>query len=256
MLALKLADLTRGVNNFVLMCGLPAEALFNANISQSPGITNNYCVLNLDGQRIIGTTLNQPFYNATNLNSYVNSLTFSFNSIYQYMADEGVHFDFTCNEASTDFQQCMGSGSDKYLKLYYDNDYQIVVFSNRTISGLSTSLGDTICDALPEWLKWLCPSPTQLSEDLEGVKLFNKVYAAKNGTKQVFGVAERMCVLDIYSFNYTGYLKEELMPLVLYSDERVFTNFTSNNTIFINKSSNIPWDPWTALTILRNLENP
>jgi len=259
-LASKLANLTENVNNFVLMCGPPADVLVNVNTSQSTGNSNNFCVLNLNGQRIIGTTLNQPFYNATNLNNYVNSLMWSFNNIYQYMTDQGVSFDFTCNEASTGFTQCMGSGANNYLRLYYDKTYQIVIFSNRDIDGLTPSIGDTICGVLPSWLpswlKGLCPSSPTLSRDLAGVKLFNKIYAAKNGTKQVFGVTERICTLDIYSFNYTGYLKEELMPLILYPDEGVFKNFTSNNTIFISKSDNDPWDPWTSLTILRNLEQP
>jgi hypothetical protein len=263
MLALKLADLTSGVNNFVLMCGPPADVLVNVNTSQSTGNSNNFCVLNLNGQRIIGTTLNQQFYNASNLNTFVNSLMWSFNNIYQYMAGDvnyPASFDFTCNEASTDFVQCMGSGANNYLRLYYDKTYQIVIFSNRNIDGLTPSFGDTICGVLPSWLKWLCPSPSSLARDLAGVKLFNKIYAAKNGTKQVFGVTERICTIDIYSFNYTGYLKEELMPLILYPDEGVFKNFTSDNTIhntiFISKSSNDPWDPWASLTILRNLEQP
>jgi hypothetical protein len=91
---------------------------------------------------------------------------------------------------------------------------------------------------------------------LAGIKLFSKIYIAKNGTtKRVFGVKEDMCGNDIYSFNYTGYLKEELIPLVLYPDVNVFTNFTSDNTIYIERSNLIPWDPWAALTILRNLEH-
>lgn len=255
-LASKLANLTQNANNFVLMCGPPADVLINVNTSQSTGNSNNFCVLNLNGQRIVGTTLNQQFYNTTNLNTFVNSLMWSFNNIYQYMADEGVSFDFNCDEGDTDFVQCMGGGANNYLRLYYDKTYQIVIFSNRNIDGLTPNFGDTICGVLPSWLKWLCPSPPSLARDLAGVKLFNKIYAAKNGTKQVFGITERICTIDIYSFNYTGYLKEELMPLILYPDEGVFKNFTSDNTVFISKSDNDPWDPWASLTILRNLEQP
>jgi hypothetical protein len=259
LLASKLANLTQNTNKFVLMCGPPDDTLINMNTSQSVGKSNNFCVLNLNGQRIIGTTLNQQLYNATSLNTFANSLMWSFNNIYQYMADDynyPASFDFNCDDTSTNFVQCMGSGANGYLRLYYDKTYQMVIFSNRNINGLTPSFGDAICNVLPSWLKWLCPSPPPLSRDMAGVKLFNKIYAAKNGTKQVFGVTEGICGLDIYSFNYTGYLKEELMPLILYPDEGVFKNFTSDNSIFISKSENDPWDPWTSLTILRNLEQP
>lgn len=261
MLASKLANLTSNKNNFVLMCGPPSDVLINAKTSQSLGSTNNYCVLNLDGQRIVGTTLNQQFYNATSINTYVNNLMWSFNNIYQYMTTDSTYpasFDFTCNEASTGFAvDCMGGGSDHYLELYYDKTYQMVIFSDQPISGLTPSFGQTICNALPGWMQWLCPNPTALSEDMAGVKLFNKIYAAKNGTtKRVFGVKESMCGDDIYSFNYTGYLKEELIPLILYPDVGVYANFTSDNTIYIKRSELIPWDPWTALTILRTLGPP
>jgi hypothetical protein len=85
------------------------------------------------------------------------------------------------------------------------------------------------------------------------------VYAAKNGTKQVFGVAESMCGAQVYSFNYSGYVREELLPLILYHGTGVTANLTTgniDNTIFIWKPQDDPWDPWTALTILRNLEQP
>lgn len=259
MLALTLANLTQNTNRFVLMCGPPKDTLVNWNTSQSIGNSNNFCVLNLNGQRIIGTTLNQEFYNASSINTFVNSLMWSFNNIYQYMADDVYYpasFDFTCNEGATNFVQCMGAGSSGYLRLYYDKTYQMVIFSNRNVNGLMPSFGDTICSVLPRWLQWLCPNPPPLTTDLQGVKLFNKVYAARNGTKQVFGVSEPLCLTDVYSFNYTGYLQEELMPLILYPDEGVFKNFTSESTIFISKSRNDPWDPWASLTILRTLEHP
>jgi hypothetical protein len=177
------------------------------------------------------------------------------------MADEGVNFAFTCDETSTGFVSCMGGGSDDYLELYYDRTYQMVIFSNQPISGLRPTFGQRLCDALPGWMQWLCPSPLSLSQDLTGIKLFSNIYIAQNGTagstttKSVFGVKEDMCGDDIYSFNYTGYLKEELIPLVLYPDAQVFTNFTSDNTIYIRRSNLIPWDPWIALTVLRNLEH-
>jgi len=263
-LASKLANLTQNANNFVLMCGPPSDVLVNVNTSQSTGNSNNFCVLNLNGQRIIGTTLNQQFYNASNLNTFVNSLMWSFNNIYMYMEGDvnyPASFHFTCNEASTNFVQCMGSGANNYLRLYYDKTYQIVIFSNKNIDGLTPGIGDTICGVLPSWLKWLCPSPPSLSRDLAGVKLFNRIYAAKNGPKQVFGVNEQMCGPAIYSFNYTGYLKEELMPLILYPNVGVVANFTSDNTILDHntilirkQSQDDPWDPWTSLTILRNIE--
>jgi hypothetical protein len=250
-LAQKLISLA-GADDFVLLCALPNETLIQL---QNPGITNNYCVLHLNPstdnhQRIIGTTLNQPLV-ASNPGDpdFISAIEFSFfNMSYP---DLGATFDSTCTNTTKDFARCV---DNDYLKLYYDDNYQMVVFSDAAISGLNPNLGDIICSALPSWLKWLCPNPSSMELNFENLKLFNKVYATKQDVNEIFGVAEQVCNLTshqktwIYAFNYTGFgFPGDFIISSLNADKVII----SANNIFI---SNPKKDAWQALTLLRNPE--
>ncbi len=248
LLAEKLISLAGSDDDFVLMCGPAEEVLVN---KQNIGESNNFCVLNLDGQRIIGTTLNQPLYDEDH-NDFITALEQSF---YLSYPDSGISFDSSCDEDTDDFEKCV---DNDFLKLYYDDGYNMVVFSDERVS-LSLGLGEQICDALPDWLKWLCPNPSQLEEDMQKLSLFNKVYAARQGTrKRVFGVSEESCdqVLaqksEFFTFNYTGFSSLDLSHLVLglEGDEVVF----DNNHVFIKNPDSDETDVWTALTLLRTPE--
>ena len=256
-LALKLSSLIDyEEDDFVLMCGLPDEVLVHM---QSLGTTNNYCILNYNGQRIIGTTLNQPLYDATTHIDFISALESSFWMSYP---DSGINFEFTCDESADDFDNCV---DNDYLKLYYDDEYKMVVFSDEDVGGLTPGFGQTICDALPFWLKWLCAGPSELEQDLEGLQLFNKVYAARlwdqymSSKKEVFGVAEEVCEWEgntrktpwIYSFNYTGFSAVDLRYMIdnIVADEAYITS--DQKHIFIKNPGK---DAWTALTLLRNTQ--
>jgi hypothetical protein len=246
MLAQKLASLV-GTGNFVLMCGDSDDILVN---EQNPGNANNYCLLNLVGQRIVGTTLNQPLYDGFTHDDFITALEQSFLLSY---AGQGVDFDGYCTENTKDFQQCV---DNQYLKLYYDDDYGMVLFSEDDIN-LGVGLGQSICNALPSWLKWLCPRPSQTERNLENLRLFNRVYAAKLGNKQVFGVGEKTCNMtsmrktQIYTFNYTGFSSADLSYLVENIDADNATITQDQKNIFIK---NPKGDAWSALTLLRNTE--
>jgi hypothetical protein len=243
LLALKLVQLAGG-SNFVLMCGPSVDVLVD---EQNPGRSNNFCVLNLSGQRIIGTTLNQPLYSLTN---YTHFLTALENSYLLSYPDMGEPFSYSCSESTTGFAQCI---NNPLLKLYYDKAYGMVVFSDKSIS-LNPGFWDNICSGLPSWLKWLCPQTPLLEKQLAGLQLFNKVYAAKRGSTQILGVAEKVCTSWVYTFNYTSLPSTmDLGYLAYYVDaaNATLTQSGSNIRIFIK---NPVKDAWTALTLLRNTE--
>jgi hypothetical protein len=227
------------------MCGPSGDVLVD---EQNPGKSNNFCVLNLGSQRIIGTTLNQPFYSLTNYTHFLTSLE---NSYLLSYPDMGVPFSYSCGESTTGFVQCMNS--NPLLKLYYDKAYQMVVFSDKSIS-LNPGFWDNICSGLPSWLKWLCPQAPVLEKQLAGLQLFNKVYAAKKGSTQILGVAEKVCTSWVYTFNYTSMPSTmDLGYLAYYVDaaNATLTQSESNIRIFIKSPVK---DAWTALTLLRNTE--
>ena len=270
-LALKLASLIDegASDDFVLMCGKPDEVLVNL---ENPGATNSYCVLNLKpvrgkvggGQRIIGTTLNQPFFDDSSglRDDYLAALEQSFWNVYPASEYPGkdVSFNPDMCESTTRFgSPCI---DNDFLKVYYDDEYGMVVFSDKEIKGLTPGLGEQICNALPSWLKWLCPGPSRVEKNFESLTLFNKVYAARvtSGSKryEVFGVAEERCDYPgapqewIYSFNYSGFSSYDLDYLVRDLEAEASITLNQNN-VFIKKPAG-GLDVWAALTLMRNPE--
>ncbi|HJX05852.1 MAG TPA: Hint domain-containing protein, partial [Candidatus Nanoarchaeia archaeon] len=257
MLAMKMASLVDVDEDFVLMCAPPDTVLINV---QNPGSTNNYCVLNWkdngasERQRIIGTTLNQPFI-APNHTDFITALEQSFLLSY---ADSGVQFSSSCTSTPTTLTKCV---DNQYLKAYYDPTYQMVFLSSQNIQNLGPGIGDSICLSLPSWLKWLCPQPGVLEINLRDLQLFSKVYASRLGvaptSDEVFGVAEQVCdpVLQFkkwfYTFNYTGLSNADLSYLVSHIDaENASITISGNNVVIKNPKK----DAWVPLTILRNTE--
>ncbi|MBU1198454.1 MAG: hypothetical protein KKF46_08095 [Nanoarchaeota archaeon] len=248
-LAEEMSALVGNNDNFVIMCGTPDDVLIN--LDHNIGASNNYCVLNLDGQRIIGTTLNQPLYDSETHNDFITAFEQTFLVSYPEM---GVSFNSNCGEDTDDFDRCI---NNDYVQLYYDDNYQMVVFSNEPVDNLIPGLFSGICDNPPWWIGWLCPAPSGLETNLASLQMFNKVYAARLGNKEVFGVAEKECnpmtlrKTWLFSFNYTGFGSADLGHLVAHvqADDANITE--SQNNIFIR---NPDADAWTALTLLRNTE--
>ncbi|KYK25051.1 hypothetical protein AYK26_02550 [Euryarchaeota archaeon SM23-78] len=257
LLAMKLASIvTNQVDDFVLMCAPQDEILINL---QNFGATNNYCVLNYEGQRILGTTLNQPLYDPVTNDDFLTALEQSFLLSYP----DAATLDLSGCHNADKFQRCV---NHEYLKVYYDSTNKMIIFSDEEVYGLTPGFGQTICNLLPSWLKWLCPGPTNLEASLEDLQLFNKVYAAREvvatTSREVFGVAEHMCDDPLtyppvwrYSFNYTGFSSADLDYLVRYVIAKDAIITQSQNHIFIKEP-----DPklkpriWTSLILLRNPE--
>jgi len=256
----KLAGVLAGLvdfatDDFVMMCGPPEKVL---NYEPRPWFTNNFCVMNLNDQRIIGVTLNKPVYDPSNNTDFRAALEQRFLMAYRY---EGVNFTFdpTCSQSADTFLKCadISFNNRDYLHLYYNDEYELVVLSNENIYALNGGVGALICAALPDWLKWLCPVPTPLEQSLNDVRLFNMTYGAKLGANQwVFGVAEQLCdpiTRDrdmIYSFNYSGFSARDLSYITsqIKADE---VNITRDQRhIFIKNPKKE--DAWAALTLLRN----
>jgi hypothetical protein len=253
MLAQKLVSLVGNNEDFTLMCGPPSVVL--NNFRQNLGDSNNFCNLDLGGQRIIGTTLNQPLINTTSHVDFLTALEQSFLSL--SYKDMGVGFSHTCTAQTTGFTKCIdiSDSTQDYLTLYYDDDYQMVLMSNTDINGLTPNLGDRICNLTPGWLQWLCPSPPELEKNLKDVQLFQKLYAANFSSKSVFGVAEQTCdptnlkKTNLYTFNYTGFTDVDLRYMINQL-EASNTTITPNNVLVLDSKKNI--DPWAPMTLLRN----
>jgi len=161
-----------------------------------------------------------------------------------------------------------------FLKLYFDTDYDMVVMSNLDVS-LAPTFGDTVCNFLPNWLKWLCPSPTDTEEILSEMQLFNKLFVSKQYIpadlnpytgavieRSVFGVAEENCrslaKIWTYAFNYSGVSSVDLSYLTsgsINAESAVYTNVgAGGNVVIVNPQGYDQDRIWAALTVLRNLE--
>jgi len=245
LLAMELISLAKSTDKFTLMCGAKEDVLID--LPFAAGKTNNYCALNLNSQRIIGTTINQQFYNSTNHTDFITTVEQNFLISYP-----GAKFNFDPDCVNKpDFALCV---DNPYLKLYFDNKSKMVVFSDQKISGLTPSLWEGVCSDLPAWLSWmgwLCPKPSSLEKNLEGLQLFNKLYATNSEGKKIFGVGENACRASsqpawLYSFNYTGFSVSELSFLNI-------SEASSSNVVSIFLK-NPPTGAWNALTLLRNPE--
>ncbi|MBN2052151.1 hypothetical protein JW756_01490 [Candidatus Woesearchaeota archaeon] len=245
LLAMELVSLTKNTDKFTLTCGTKEDVLID--LPFAAGKTNNYCVLNLNGQRIIGTTINQQFYNATNHTDFITTVEQNFLQSYP-----GAKFNFKpecLNEPG--FTLCVDNA---YLKLYYDSKSKMIVFSDQKINELTPSLWNGVCSSLPSWLSWmgwLCPKPASLQSNLEGLQLFNKLYATNLNNKKIFGVGENACKASaqpawFYSFNYTGFSVSELSFLNISESSQA-------NVVSVSLK-NPPAGAWNTLTLLRNPE--
>jgi len=256
MLALKLTSLVGAGDNFVLVCGPAKNVLVK---EYNVGASNNWCALNLNGQRIIGTTLNGAFASPNS------NLSFIYDALYQAFnftsyRDMGASFVTSCTEQTKDFDMCVDidASGQELLKLYYDDDYKTVIMSNTAVSRLKTIIN---CSALPGWLKWLCPQQP-LEKNMAQLQLFNKVYAARQGNnREIFGVAEEFCEPAtmgkkwMYTFNLTGFTSADLSYLILNlaadNASISYNNQDIDENIYIKNPKR---DPWLALTIMRNPE--
>jgi hypothetical protein len=273
MLAMKLSSLVGSTDTYQLMCG-PYNEVLN-NVLYQPGSINAFCVLNLNKllngniirQRIIGVTLNQPLV-AADHNDFMNFLEQSFWMSYPMPPNVGLYFDYSACPPSINFGECMtitNPAGKTYLRLYYDNNYSMAIMSDSSLA-LGATFGDAVCNILPGWLKWLCPTPTTAEDVLTGVRLANKLFLANQhlegsypDSRNVFGVAEQICnpVTQarpwVYAFNYSYVSSVDLNYLVSFVDAD-FANFTltgHGGRILIR---NPQTDPWLALTVLRNLD--
>lgn len=276
LLAMKLASLvsdtatlTNPPDKYQLMCA-PANQVLN-NL-QSQGLTNAFCVLNWNDQRIIGTTLNQPLV-ASNHADFMAYLEQSFWMSYPRNLNfpPDTVFNYASCPPLADFGQCMSivdsRNGKSYLKLYYDNAYGMVIISNADVNGLSPSFGQEICNDpdFPNWLKWLCPVPGDIEEILSGMRSFNRLFISKyymtldgSMTRSVYGVGERICdpltrsSTWSYGFNYSYLSSVDLSYLVSFvnAESATFTPVGSGGNVIIKNPQR---DPWVSLTVLRNL---
>jgi hypothetical protein len=220
-----------------------------------------------EGQRIIGTTLNQPFYDDVNAvrDDYLVALEQSFWSVYP--VTEYPTADLTFDPDDCQFTDDFGDGpciDNDFLKVYYDDQYQMVLFSDEYISGLTPGLGETICNVLPSWLKWLCAGPTELEESVAELQLFNKIFSSRDyivSDKEVFGVSEYKCDFPgdsrkwVLTFNYTGFSNYDLSYLFKELQALNATATMNQNNIYIKdpKISDIA-NLWMPMTLIRNPE--
>jgi hypothetical protein len=253
MLAIKMIDLVGSANaEFKLSCGKIDEEL---NAKQNPGASDTFCVLSKGGSRIIGTFLNQPFVNTAAINnSFIDSVKQSFWFSYP---SSGAEFDtaYTCTAASKDFALCLyaKTASKDLLRVYYDSTSSIAVMS--TID-LSPTISQTICNALPSWLQWLCPAQSQLKEQLAKLGAIEKLYSVKTASKQAFGYGMKNCdsnhmIIPVWSyyFNYSsGFSDTELMLL----RSGIVADYLSINGTVVKIINPLKGDVWDSLSALKH----
>ncbi|MFH0869940.1 MAG: hypothetical protein V1866_02695 [archaeon] len=250
--SLKLASLIKASDDFTLSCGDTSDVLFN---KLNPGLTNSYCVLNLNGKRIFGTSLNQNLTGAAG-SGFVAAMSQSF--WLSYPGSSATFDDSACSSSLTGFNRCIHAtaGSKKeLLNLYYDKNYSIVIFSNQPVSGLTPGVIDKICSSLPGWLKWLCPTPSSLADDLKRSD-FDRAFAAKQGSKQTLGLGKNKCdgirKSWIYSFNYTGFGVNGLDRIIEgFGKEAVVKKLGNGISVVITNPTSA--SAWNDLSVLRSL---
>jgi len=248
--SLKLASLIKSGDDFALSCGDSSDVLFN---KMNPGLTNSYCVLNLRGKRIFGTSLNQNLTGATGY-GFVSAMTQSFWLSYP---GSNANMDVSaCNPSLSGFNRCMHAtaGSKELLNLYYDKNYSIVIFSDQPVSGLTPGLVDRVCSSLPGWLKWLCPTPSSLTVDLRRSD-FDRVFAAKQSSKQVLGLGKNKCdgirKSWVYSFNYTEFGVNGLNSIIDGFGKESVVN-KQGNSVSVVITNPVSASAWNDLSILRS----
>jgi hypothetical protein len=213
LLGVKLAAFV-GSDDYSLSCSPLSDVLVSR---QNPGLSDYFCSLSFGNKRVLGALVNQPLV-SSDYSGFADALKQSFWLSYP---SSGAVFDplRNCSNSSTNYSLCMYAYSTTpardLMRFYYDKPYGLAIITD---SDISLSLGRRICDSLPSWLSWLCPSDSGLKTVLSGVGVVERIYSAKTGSKQVFGFASRACSavsapVPAYWFNYSGISQDSLFIL-------------------------------------------